>query len=147
MLMESWPDDPEDGILASALRAMAFGRPVESYSDGTYILKRGDPFVGIYKLEEGCVEIESIEEIESESDEDEGEVLIILTSFLCDSPDSSSISLRALDCLLERFLEFLMHHIHVASFISLADCLLLEGLLKMLICDLALGKKLLCEKH
>lgn len=109
MLMESWPDDPEDGILASALRAMAFGRPVESYPDGTYILKRGDPFVGIYKLEEGCVEIESIEEIESESDEDEGEVLSIPTSFVCDSPDASHISARALDSFLERFLEFLMH--------------------------------------
>ena len=74
MLMESWPDDPEDGILASALRAMAFGRPVESYPDGTYIVKKGDPFDGTYKLEQGCVEIELWEGEESDTDEDTDEV-------------------------------------------------------------------------
>ena len=55
--MESWPDDPEDGILASALRAMAFGRPIAHYKDGSYIVKQGDPFMGVFKLEEGCVEV------------------------------------------------------------------------------------------
>ena len=74
MLMESWTDDPEDGILASALRAMAFGRPVKSYVDGTYIVRRGDPFVGTYKLEQGCVEVELWEDDESDTDEDSPEV-------------------------------------------------------------------------
>ena len=71
LLMESWPNDPEDGILASALRAMAFGRPVDTYPDGTFVVNRGDPFVGIYKLEQGCIEVDVWEEADSDSDEDE----------------------------------------------------------------------------
>lgn len=85
-LMESWPDDPAEGILASALRAMAPDNESEvgGFPDGSTVIREGDPFLGIYKIRGGAVELETYEEIQSESDEEDEEVrtkLLVFTSF------------------------------------------------------------------
>lgn len=77
-LMESWPDDPEDGILAMILRTMALDVSIETYPDGSYIARRGDPFVGIYKLEYGTVELEYFHD-DAEGDSEDDEVRLDMT--------------------------------------------------------------------
>ena len=75
-LMESWPDDPAEGILASALRAMAPDNEDEvgAFEDGSTVIEQGDPFLGIYKIRSGSVELETFEDVQSESEEEEDDV-------------------------------------------------------------------------
>ena len=75
-LMESWPDDPAEGILASALRAMAPDNEDEvgGFEDGSTVVQEGDPFLGIYKIRSGAVELETYEDIQSESEEEDDDV-------------------------------------------------------------------------
>ena len=79
-LMESWPDDPEDGILAMILSTMAFTGE-RRYADGAYLVRRGDHFQGTFMLEEGSVEVEYIHG-DSEGDS-EDEVCSALFHFHC----------------------------------------------------------------
>ena len=74
-LMESWQDDPSEGILGSAMRAMfpfGFAQP---YPDGSYIVPPDHPFRGIYQIEDGLAEIEHAEYTQAASDSDEEEVM------------------------------------------------------------------------
>ena len=73
-LMESWQDDPSEGILGSAMRAMfpfGFAQP---YPDGSYLVPPEEPFRGVYQIEEGLAEIEHAEYASADSDEDEDKV-------------------------------------------------------------------------
>lgn len=86
-LMESWPDDPAEGILASALRAMAPENEDEvgAFEGGSTVIEQGDPFMGIYKIRSGHVALETFEDIQSESEEDEDDVcthLLTLKAYL-----------------------------------------------------------------
>lgn len=69
--MESWPDDAGEGMLASAMRAVAPSGEVEHFPDGSYIVRQGDPFMGLYKVQEGIIELEMSEEIYSDTEEEE----------------------------------------------------------------------------
>lgn len=85
--MESWPEDPAEGILASALRAMAPENEDEvgAFEGGSTVIEQGDPFMGIYKIRSGHVALETFEDIQSESEEDEDDVrthLLTLKAFL-----------------------------------------------------------------
>lgn len=70
-LMESWPNDPEEGILASALRALLPAVSPEPYADGEYLVERGDTRMGIFKIEAGTVKVEHYEDLHADTDEDE----------------------------------------------------------------------------
>ena len=69
-LMESWPDDPSFGILAAFYRAVAHEGPRMNFSHGDYIVRRGDPLEGVFKVEEGIVELEYIIDTEEDSDDE-----------------------------------------------------------------------------
>ena len=70
-LMESWPDDTEEGIVASAFRAMLPKSAVQVFSDGEFLMRWGEPCGGVYKLEEGAVEMEYCEEPSADTEDDE----------------------------------------------------------------------------
>lgn len=70
-LMESWQDDPSEGILASAMRAMFPFGYAQPYPDGSYLVPPDGPFRGIYQVEEGLAEIEHAEYARADSDTDE----------------------------------------------------------------------------
>lgn len=72
--MESWPDDPEEGILVSALRMMLPPKLDNIYPGGTYLMQRGDPCLGFYRVERGTVELEYFEEGDADSDLERDEV-------------------------------------------------------------------------
>ena len=77
MLMESWPDDAEHGTLAAALRALLPARPTESWADGEILVTRGEACNGVFRVEEGWVELEGLEEVQSD-DEDEEEACLCI---------------------------------------------------------------------
>ena len=70
-LLESWPDDTEEGILASALRAMLPASEASVFSDGEFLAQREEPCLGVYKIEEGTVEMDFGEEAVADTDDDE----------------------------------------------------------------------------
>ena len=70
-LLESWPDESAEGILASAMRAVAPEGHSQHFADGESIAKQGDPFLGVYMIEQGQVEVESIEDVNSDEEDEE----------------------------------------------------------------------------
>lgn len=86
-LMESWQDDPSEGILASAMRAMFPFGYAQPYPDGSYLVPPEEPFRGIYQVEEGLAEIEHADYTNSASDEDEVRLMI----FACLSSSSTCV--------------------------------------------------------
>lgn len=76
VLMESWPDDPEEGVLVSALRTMPpphFDSDL-IFLDESYLMKRGDRCRGFFRIEKGTVEIECFEDEDAESDVERAQV-------------------------------------------------------------------------
>lgn len=71
MLMESWPDDAELGTLAAALRALLPARPSETWDDGQVLVSCGEACDGVFKVEEGCIELVRLEESLSDDEEED----------------------------------------------------------------------------
>lgn len=72
VLMESWPEDSSEGVLASALRAMFPFGFAQLYPDGKDLVLPDEPFHGMFQVETGLVEIIWVpDDAEEGSKEDE----------------------------------------------------------------------------
>lgn len=81
-LLESWRENStETGVFASALRAIASKDGEAEWEMGDYLQREGDPFIGYYKIDDGDIELEYLEEIDSDSECDEDQVNVASLSF------------------------------------------------------------------
>lgn len=81
-LLESWRENStETGVFASALRAIASKDGEVEWEIGDYLQREGDPFIGYYKIDDGDIELEYLEDIDSDSESDEDQVILASLSF------------------------------------------------------------------
>ena len=73
-LLESWPDDPGEAGLGSALKGLGFLFSPVKYPDGGMMANHGDSIDSIFYLEEGVVEVSYPEQLDSEALSDDEEV-------------------------------------------------------------------------
>lgn len=78
-LLESWPSDPEEGVIAAALRALMPAVATQTYADEEVAIHRGDQRLGVFKVEQGSAKVTRYEKAAADSDDDGDEVIIRLT--------------------------------------------------------------------
>ena len=71
LLMESWPDEAGEGLLASAMRAVVPINSQSDFPDGAVVVEQGQPAYGLFKVEEGQVEIKTVDDYYTDSDNEE----------------------------------------------------------------------------
>ena len=82
-LLESWPDDPGEAGLGSALKGIGFLFAPAKYPDGGMLANHGDSIDSIFYIEEGVVEVTYPEQLDSEtlSDDEEARSIVLTAPF------------------------------------------------------------------
>ena len=73
-LLESWPDDPGEAGLGSAIRGLGFLFAEARYPDGAMLVKSGASLVSIFYLEQGEVEVTYPEQPDQDTLSDDDDV-------------------------------------------------------------------------
>lgn len=75
-LLESWPDDPGEAGLGSALRGLGCLFSEIRFADGAILAKKGDLIDAIFYLEQGEVEVSYPEQPDHDSLSDDDEACL-----------------------------------------------------------------------
>ena len=79
-LLESWPDDPGEAGLGSALKGLGFLFAPAKYPDGAWLACQGDSIDSIFYIEEGVVEVTYPEQLDSDLQSDDEEARSVVSS-------------------------------------------------------------------